>query len=60
METKSEREKAIEVFKWILYNVNGYSKEDLDTIDYDRAPEVNCLLSMMVKGCKYNDYEARL
>jgi len=48
-------ERAFEVYKWILYNVNGWSRDEIDkmTIDDDWS-EVEAIRRIIEDGEKYN------
>lgn len=49
-------ERAIEVYKWILYNINGYSKEELDSMCFsDDDYEICQLLDIIELGKKYDE-----
>lgn len=49
------RERAIEIYKWVLYNVNGFTEEEINEIDYDSEYVIDQLLEILEDGKKYNE-----
>ena len=45
-------EKALEVYKWILHSINGWSREDIDSYDFSRDYTVDQICEIL-EGKKY-------
>ena len=49
-------ERAFEVYKWILYNVNGWSKKEIEEIDInDDWSEVEAIRQIIEDGEKFDE-----
>jgi hypothetical protein len=44
-----------EVYKWILFNINGYTKEEIENMDFESEYTYHQLLDIIVEGCKYDE-----
>lgn len=44
-----------EVYKWILLNVNGYTKEEIEEMDFESEYTYQQLLNIIIGGCKYDE-----
>ena len=44
-----------EVYKWILYNINGYTKKEIEEVDVEFEQVYQKLLDIIVGGCKYDE-----
>ena len=48
-------ERAKEVFKWILFNINGYPKEEIEELDIENDYMFGQLLDILEFGKKYDE-----
>jgi hypothetical protein len=44
-----------EVYKWILYNINGYTKEEIEEMDFESEYTYQQLLDIIIGGLKYDE-----
>ena len=44
-----------EVCKWILYNINGYTKEEIEEMDIESELTYQELLDIIIGGYKYDE-----
>ena len=48
-------ERALEVYKWILYNINGYSEEEIENLDLEGEYDLSRIVEIIEYGRKYNE-----